>query len=299
MEDTLQQTIEKASIAGRQASKYTGVAFNPLEPIDANQLSTENTPFNLTAEELDTSTTAELSRFSTQDFTQGLETKAVQAQAGEQESFESYLKAALATPGETELTVKAEEKAGVPELEAQVKEYNQQLKSEQEALRKQVEQIQTGAGTATAAQRNASAQEAQRVSLRKQADIAIIGMAAQGRFDSAKSIADRAVAVQMEQGQRRLDVLGLNYERNKDLFSKAEQRAFESAQSDRQRAQDEAKENKELIYQTGLTVGQNGGGTALMQQIFGAKTPEEAARIGANYLSNPLDRQLKNLQISK
>lgn len=138
--------------------------------------------------------------------------------------------------GKTARTAAEYSKAGgVDSLEAEVKDINQQMLAEQEALRKSVERIQTAPGTATAAERDREVRETERGSLRRQADLAIIQLSKQGRFDSAKAIADRAVAMQLEGQAQELEARKFIYQENKELFTKAEQRQFETELSDRNR----------------------------------------------------------------
>lgn len=235
----------------------------------------------------------------TDRFNRDLQTEKGETKKLAQGSMEDYFRGILDAPTQSELESKEFAKeGGVDEIQTELVDINSQLRAEQQALRRQVEEIQSGAGTATKAQRDMSASEAQRTSLRKQADLAVIQQSIQGRFDSAKAIADRAVNAQMEYEQRKIDVLGAIYERNKSLFDKSEQRAFESAQADRQRKLDEEAVNKQNIYTLGLTVGQNGGGSQLMQQVLSAKTPQDAIVAAGDYLSDPLDRAYKQAQIN-
>lgn len=232
----------------------------------------------------------------TDNFTKELERQASQAKTGESTSFEELMRGALETPGKTELTAKAEKDAGLTPISDELRGINDQIRQEQNALRRQIERTQTEAGL-TKGQVDERTSELERVSLRKQADLYVIQQAVQGKYDSAKAIADRAVAIQTEQDQRKLDLLQLNYERNKDLFTESEKRLFESKQADRKREIDKLEQEKSDIYNIGLTVGQNGGGSQLMQQVFNAKTPQEAAKIGSGYLVDPIDRQLKNISL--
>lgn len=149
-------------------------------------------------------------------------------------SSRDLINSILGSPTQSKLENEAFSVAGgVDDIGEELRDINDQLKSEQHALRREIEQIQSGAGTATAAQRNNSVQEAQRQSFRKQADLSVIQQSIQGRFDSAKDIADRAVNAQMEFYQKKIDVMGLIYQDSKESFSKNDQRLFESKQADR------------------------------------------------------------------
>ena len=124
---------------------------------------------------------------------------------------------------------------GVDEAEKLLTASKTEARNEQERLRKQVEAIQTAPGTATAAERDREVREVTRVSLRQQADIALKQLAAQGDYDGAKAVADRAVAVELEEQTQELEMRKFFYEENKDLFEKSEQREFEANLGERTR----------------------------------------------------------------
>ena len=146
--------------------------------------------------------------------------------------------------GETGLQDEAySQKDGVDTVQVELNDINQQIKQEQRALANKLRAIEEkGGGLATGAQ--SEMDNIRRESLKTQADLSIIQQGIQGRFDSAKSIADRAVSAYLEKQDLELKALQFNYEENKDLFTKAEQREFETAQSDRQARLDAEKENK-------------------------------------------------------
>lgn len=168
-------------------------------------------------------------------FTKDLEQRRKEAEAAKNDSMGSLMEALGDQEGKIERTSKAYSREGVDSLEVELKDINQQILQEQEALRRSVERIQTAPGTATSAERDRAVRETERVSLRKQADLSIIQLARQGRYDSAKTIADRAVSAELEQQTQELDALKFIYSENKDLFTKAEDRQFQTLVADRER----------------------------------------------------------------
>lgn len=164
-----------------------------------------------------------------------LKTQRQQTQKAEESSFESLMAEALGQETPSAIRARVEKEQGIQELDLQATELSNQLLAEQEALRKKVEQVETAAGTATAGERDRQIAEITRVSRRQQADLAITQLAAQGRLDSARKFADTLVQAEIEEGTKRINVLQMAYERNKELFTKAEQREFELAQADRER----------------------------------------------------------------
>ncbi len=171
----------------------------------------------------------------TDQFTAGLADKTASAEANKAASFQDYLKSTLGTPGQTELTANEYASTGVDSASGELKAINNQLISEQRALDKEIRSIkENAAGVYGGAQEQMIASATDK-SLTRQADLAVIQMAKQGQYDSAKTIADRAVAVKMERQKTINDALKMSYEENKDLFTTAEKRQFETAQKDRER----------------------------------------------------------------
>lgn len=167
-------------------------------------------------------------------YTKDLADQKAASEKGKASSLETLLTEMTGTKGTATLTDEAyKQTGGVDQSKTELNDINNQLLQEQEALRKQVERIQTAPGTATASERQREINEVERGSLRKQADLSIIQLARQGKYDSAKAIADRAVAMQLEGQKQKIDNAQFIYEENKDLFSEADKRLFETLQDER------------------------------------------------------------------
>lgn len=239
---------------------------------------------------------------STDQFTQSLQAQADTSREVASSSLEAFINNTLSSPGETELTA-IESAKTIDPIRQELNDINSQILNEQRGLEKQIRELDKNkrglfGGALEDEKRRVTAQ-----SLERQADLSIIQMAVQGRFDSAKEIADRAVAVKLEQSKRINDVLGFLYQENKDLFDKDEQRAFESAQSDRERklANEEADARAlsaaklEAIKMAQL----NGAPASVLASIQSSQTPEEVFSKGGQYASvDLLERSYKRQQIA-
>lgn len=167
-------------------------------------------------------------------FVQNLTEQRKQAEAPKQQSLQDLISATLNSQGQIELTAQEYGKDGGADVaKAELQDINNQLLQEQQGQRRREEAILKNPQGLETSALNAELQRSRDESLARQADLSVIQLAKQGKYDSAKEIADRAVAVKMEQEQRKLDALKLNYEENKELFSKAEQREFEVMYGDR------------------------------------------------------------------
>jgi hypothetical protein len=226
------------------------------------------------------------------DLTKSRET----AQTGKNNALEQYLSTLMA-PGEIQQTAQAyAQKGGVDDIQKELDAVNNKILTEQNALRRRIEAIQKmGGGLASGA--GAEIENLERESLAKQADLYVIQMGVQGRFDSAKTIADRAVAAQLEVQRQKQDILGLIYQENKEQFTKAEQREFETKQADRNRKIEEEAANKKSMYELAIQAQMDGAPTSVVEQMLASKTKEEALVIGGSYLG-ALDREAKRASIS-
>lgn len=244
---TLQQTVDEATKVlaqtKEQGSKpFKGSSFDT--PIPYSTLTSKDTPAEVATPPVPTQAagfSAGMETMANQNkdaYTQNLANNAETAKTNADSSFEEYMKSVLGSDGKTSLTDKAY-RGTVDPAQSELNDINNQIIAEQVALRRRVEKAQKENPLGKSAEGiQDQVDQINRESISKQADLAVIQLSKQGKYDSAKAIADRAVSAQFEQQQVKNEALKLNYERNKDLFTTAEQRQFETAQADRNRALD-------------------------------------------------------------
>jgi FtsZ-binding cell division protein ZapB len=175
-------------------------------------------------------------------------------------------------------------KENVDPLQLEVTGLNNKLTQEQHSLRRQLEALEKNPEGLFSGQLQNEMQRVERDSLKTQADISVILAAKQGMLSDAQEIADRAVKAQTEYQQKRIDLLQMNYDRNKSLFDKDEQRAFESAQADRQRALDREEEQLKEVSDLSISALENGAPTSVVTAMRNAKDVTEALSIGGGYI---------------
>lgn len=283
---------------------------NPISPITPSQLTGEIKPFDIPQQSSTGSASGELARFQSQtdQFTQNLTEQREQREQGFESSFEQYINSQLSTPTETELEASAYSKGrinpltgkreSVDTIQYELDAINQEMLAEQQALLNTITDLEKNPQGLSGGALEDAIDDARVKSLRNQANLTIKQLGIQGRYDSAKSIADRAVDIQFEKKEQKNKVAETIYNLNKELFTLSEQREFESKQADRTRAIEDEKEETKSIYDTAITAGQNGGSPELVQKILASSNRNEALALATNYLTNPLDRQLKNIQLS-
>lgn len=237
------------------------------------------------------------------EFTQNLEARSKQAEGKTSTAFEDYIKGLAGEQSIEGLKFKAEQEFGTPELEQEVNRLNAELMSEQRALKKRIDVLNANAQGGLASGVAGEIANAQRESYSKQADIAVVQMAAQGQFDSAKAMADRKAAIQFADQTRDLGIREKIYTENKDIFTKEEQRLFETKQGDRNRklqAEQEAFTKLQDVKLDALKMAQmNGAPASVLRSIQEAESPVKVLEAGGQYGSvDMLDRAYKQQQLS-
>lgn len=199
------------------------------------------------------------------------------------------------TNSQSKANLTAQEYAGtVDPAKQELNQINAQMNEEALAGRRRTEAVLQIPGI-TKEQAQDKINEISRGNASKLADLAVVQMAKQGAYDSAKEISDRAVEAKYEQEQNKLDALKFTYLENKDLFTKAEQRQFEIAQDDRKRKLDAEKENTQSIYDLSVEASKENAPASVLLKMRNAKTREEALAIGASYIGRT-DRLYKQAQ---
>lgn len=238
-------------------------------------------------------------------FTKTMQENKKNAQQASDTSRTAYTEGLKNAQTESGATAIQYETQGVNTAQKELDDINSQLQVEQNALRREMERIQDNKTGASMGQVQNMVNEAESKSLRKQADLAVIQMGLQGKFNTAKAIADRAVDASMEREKNTLEALKINYEDNKALFTTAEQREFDTLLSDRERKYNEELAGKKAISDYSIEAMKMGAGSDIINAIRGAKTPEEAQAIAAGYMSpiiqreQQTDMQLKQAQLKK
>ena len=231
-------------------------------------------------------------------FTANLEAQKKQAETGKKSALDTYLANLQTQQGQTQMEDTAySQKGGVDDVQKELNDINAQINAEVQAETRRQQALDKNPqglfGGALEAEKNRIAN----ASLAKQADLSGIQMAKQGRYDSAKAIADRAVKAKFEQQKLYNEALKFNYEENKDLFTLAEQRQFDTMLGDRNRKLDAEEATVKEISDLSLQALADGAPTSIASQMRSAKTVEEAMSIGGQYVGL-LDRQAKQASIA-
>lgn len=125
----------------------------------------------------------------------------------------------------------------VDETGKKLRNVNNQINAIDIGTNEQIKRITAQTGLSET-QKNTEINNINRIASSSKADLYIDKLMAQGDYDSAKTIADRKVSMLMEQDKMEYDKLLFDYNENKDLFTKSEQRQFELMASNRKAEMD-------------------------------------------------------------
>lgn len=217
-------------------------------------------------------------------FTQNLTEQRKQAESTKTTALADYINQLKGAQTQTSLENTAyAQTGGVNDIQVELNDINDQIRREQRALENARRAVtERGGGLASGAASEIANLE--RVSLQKQADLSVIQMAVQGRYDSAREIADRAVKAQLEQQNVLLETLKFNYLENKEVFNKAEQREFDTLLANRTREIQAEEDRIKEIKNFALKALEAGASVSETKQMMAAKTLDEAMSIGGGYL---------------
>ncbi len=306
-EDTTQlnSSVAQLNTALAGLNKARGTSFKPITPVNATIQADKlgkAQPFNLNKVSPTTGVDSMLGEFETgaQDFqdqySKTLADRAKTTETAKTSSKSRLMQSILGSKGEAELTDQAYQE--VDPVEAELNDINDQIRREQVGLQRRVEALEKNPQGLFGGALEDEINKVKTDSVRKQADLSIIQMAVQGRYDSAISQANRKVDVMLERQKAVNDALRLDYEDNKDLFTQAEQRQFETMQSDRERGLDAEEAELKAVNELALNAQRNGAPTSLVQQALGANTQAEALALVGGYVDR-LDRQIQQAQLTK
>lgn len=284
------QTVARAQAMLAQTKAQGSTAFKGSSferAIPVTQLTTNIQPVQATQPTQATTAQGMLAEFQTgaDTFQDNLKAQREAAMQPLQQSRADYTDFLSDLRGETDLTSEAySQKDGVDDVQEELNNINQQIRAEQHSLTRKLESLEKNEQGLFGGALTDLLEDTERESLRKQADLTIIQQGVQGRYDSAKAIADRAVSAYLEKQKLTNDALRFNYEENKELFNKAEQREFEVMMATRERALEREDENLRTISDLAIEAQRNGAPSTLAAQIRGATTVEEAMRLSGGYI---------------
>lgn len=173
--------------------------------------------------------------------------------------------------------------AGADLAQQEYDKYNTELKAEQRALELESRRISSDARY-TKEQAQGAIDAISKQSYEKQADIAILGNAAKGRYDTAIDIAKRKVESQLAPIKAQIDAKKFYIENKKDEWTTAQTAEANRILKAEQRTYDEEKAKKDAIENIKLEYVKNGGKD--LSQFKDITTVDEALSKAGSFLAN-------------
>lgn len=201
-----------------------------------------------------------------------------------------------------------QEEAGLPDLQARIATSNERVAQLRGELMKVRPQVETEAGQ-TRIGAEARLGPVERNLQAEIASEALVQAALVGNANMVQGNIDKILELEFQDQQMELNdmMLGIQMvaEEIKTLDPKLQEEAnqrlaqFNFALQERASALQTAQANKAQTLELMAQVAQNGAPDSVLQAMRNAQTPEQAMTIGGAYMSDPLDRQLKQAQLNK
>ena len=200
-------------------------------------------------------------------------------------------------------TIQAEEKAGLPDLQAQEDEYTSQIEAKTLSARRKIEQIQKeGTGGTLEGQRDLI-NKIEADTAREVADISIAQAVVSRKLDRAKTLIARKVELETEGLKTKAEYLKYIIDNNKDTLDKNETRELNKASKEADRAYEEEKEKKKTLEETRLKymdiASSLGKGADVISEFQKATSPDQIMSIASRNGVVSLEDQLKTVQIQE
>ena len=215
------------------------------------------------------------------------------------DSFESLLQ-------KGQFTQRAENQAGISDKTTALNDIDNQLRETNLKFTRNIEAIQDASGL-TRGQKNARLSEVSRKQARQLADLSIIQATRRDNLTTAQSLVDRKVELEFEPIEQKLQFQQFLFQENKELFTTAEQRQFESKVRKEQVQIDKDKVKfgnlEQMKANFTMNAAEAGQGNAYLQSIQAAESQDDLFGISGiqNYSvtsEQKLNKQLLNLKIT-
>lgn len=185
-----------------------------------------------------------------------------------------------------------EQQANLPEQRKQLQDIMGQLQGLQKeslAIPLQIQEEAKGRGVTAAGVAPIQAGRLRENAI-KSLGLAAIGQTLQGNISLAESSIARAIDLEFEPEQQKLDTLKQLYTFNKDALERVDKKRADNLNimlGERTRILGEQKADKEEIYKIGSTAQKFGADAGTIQKVFNAKSREEAVAAAGQFLTDP------------
>lgn len=266
--------------------------MNPTNEITFNGLGNPEQPIQTPPAQTSVEPLATFTAPTAQE-TQALNTAQTNANTSEQD----YMDALFGGSTIESSTLKAEEKAGLPQLQTELTDITNQIMKTDLDFRREREMLQTEPGLTTA-QRQARLADVTRKQSSQRADLEVIRSARSNTLTNAQSIIQKKVNAEFAEQEKNLNGLKFLAERadgklktQLDAVAKKEERAFNVAKSEFEKVESE---KLQLVRNAQA----NGADNGTMSAILGSKTLQDAYK-NAGRFGVSIDDKIKRANYSQ
>ncbi len=279
------------SVSLTKGGSYVDGVFQPLDtnPISSDTLQSEP-DFKVDPAPPATGVPGLLGEYEAKgdQFTQDLAKRAEERDKAKTDSFQALIDSISSTEGEASRTsTEYGREGGVDDIQGELDDITNQLLQEQHGLTRKIERLKKNERGLFGGALDDEIERVEAESLSKQADLSVIGLGIQGRFDSAKAEADRAVEALVEKDKQRNELLQKIYDENKTLFDKDEQRLFETQQASREAAIADKRQNASDIYDLKIALAKAGAPRSVIASFSADEDPITVLSKVGSYLYVP------------
>lgn len=191
--------------------------------------------------------------------------------------------------GKTARTQALEEQKGLPGMQTQLRDVANQLQAlqkEAQAVPLQIQEEFAGRGTTLGGVEPIQASRLRQNAI-KSLTLASIGQTLQGNIALAQSQVDRAVNLEFEPQEKRLDYLKQIYDFNREDLQRTDKKRADQINillGERERVLNQQKEDKKNILNVSLEAARSGADATTLESIRNSVTPDEAIAKAGGFL---------------
>jgi hypothetical protein len=202
------------------------------------------------------------------------------------ESYKNLLNAMGMTENQGARILEAEQQAGIPTLNKELTDVENEIRQKSLQFRREIERITTTPGLTTA-QASARLADVGRKQNSELADLEVIRASRSDSLTNIQNAISRKFELQFADEDRRLKNLETIYDNVKGSLTKAEDRQYDAMIKKEERALDKEKEEAKRVYDLLETAAKNGATRDVLLGISNAKNFQEAITAAGSSLQTP------------
>jgi hypothetical protein len=269
---------------------------NQTNAIDNANITASNLENPTPTPNLPTGSTFDINQYTTPSYSQNQDL--AMAKQNSDTSLNDLTTAMFGSENQGSRLLGMENSAGIPDLQNQLTDITNQINTTDLNFRRERENIQNDQ-TLSMAQKNSRLRDVSFKQASNLADMEVIRSARSNTLSNLQAQVQRKADLQFADEKTRIDNLKFIYDNNEGKYKdqlgeviKKEDRAYDLAKT---KYTNTEQQKADLVK----TSAQNGASNDILQGIMKSTTLDEAYGLAKNFLENPLDRAIKQAQLTK